>query len=630
MNSGGVSPSEKRIQSLEGPSDVSLEKYAYAWEHVFLKSYHQGERVAEQHNASEQPISPKDERIVSANASPYAAVPGASRNSNECPVTSESGPLSTFYPLNSYSPQDQGLYYGGYDNGTGSWVEQSNDVNVNNLHVVPPGMYNENPLFFPPGYGFDAQMAFGQFSPIASPLSPFMIDGQLYSHQIPVSPPFFPPPVSPGLPHVTSALPVSQPDLVAPGSTGHEIDGTHFGAGSGYYIPVGSFGGGELSGSSNMGFYNYLGEFGSGQSLPNRPNPMDSGRYMSQMTSAGLYPQPVGILGSYEQNALQASHQGLGFTPGSSSRHYSQGSLYPGANYGSGSSSLWEPGHRNWLAPDRGGRRERDRHSVNISPESLGMTSERNRGPRALKPKSKAPVEDSSSSVIRKEVESISLQPDQYNQPEFVTDYEHAKFFVIKSFSEDNVHKSIKYSVWASTPQGNRKLDAVYREAKEMNANCPVFLFFSVNASGQFCGVAEMVGPIDFENNAEYWQQDRWSGQFPVKWHVIKDVPNSQFRHILLEHNDNKPVTHSRDSQEVKLPEGLEMLKIFKNYEADTSILDDFTYYDEREKSLLDKKSKQRTLPPGSAAVTTAADTISQLADSLAGTLNLEGNKKLP
>lgn len=72
-----------------------------------------------------------------------------------------------------------------------------------------------------------------------------------------------------------------------------------------------------------------------------------------------------------------------------------------------------------------------------------------------------------------------------------------------------------------------------------------------MNASGQFCGVAEMVGPVDFENNAEHWQQDRWSGQFPVKWHVIKDVPNSQFRHLLLEHNDNKPVTHSRDSQEV-------------------------------------------------------------------------------
>ncbi|XP_016438020.2 YTH domain-containing protein ECT4-like isoform X2 [Nicotiana tabacum] len=577
-----------------------------------------------------QPISPKDERTVSANASVNAIIPGALRNAKDHPVTSETGALSAFYPLNSYSPQDQGFYYGGYDNGTGSWAEQSNDVNVN-LHVVPPAMYNENPLFFPPGYGFDAQMAFGQFSPIASPLSPFMIDGQLYSpHQIPVSPNYYAPPISPGLPHVTSALPASQPDLVAPGSTGHEIDSTYFGPGSGYYIPVGSFGGGELSGSSNIGFYNYQGEFGSGQSLSNRPNP-DSGRYMSQMTSAALYPQPVGILGSYELNAMQASHQGLGFTPGSSGRNYSQGNPYPSANYGTGSSSLWEPGHRNWLTPDRGGRRERDRHSVNISTESLGMASERNRGPRALKPKSKGPIEDSSSSVIRKEVESTNtLQPEQYNRPEFVTGYEHAKFFVIKSFSEDNVHKSIKYSVWASTPLGNGKLDAAYREAKERNADCPVFLFFSVNASGQFCGVAEMVGPVDFENNAEHWQQDRWSGQFPVKWHVIKDVPNSQFRHLLLEHNDNKPVTHSRDSQEVKLSEGLEMLKIFKNYEADTSILDDFTYYDEREKSLLEKKSKQRTLQPGSAAVTTAADTISQLADSLAGTLNLEGNKKLP
>lgn len=170
-------------------------------------------------------------------------------------------------------------------------------------------MYNENPLFFPPGYGFDAQMAFGQFSPIASPLSPFMIDGQLYSpHQIPVSPNYYAPPISPGLPHVTSALSASQPDLVAPGSTGHEIDSTYFGPGSGYYIPVGSFGGGELSGSSNIGFYNYQGEFGSGQSLPNRPNPLDSGRYMSQMTSAALYPQPVGILGSYELNAMQVCY----------------------------------------------------------------------------------------------------------------------------------------------------------------------------------------------------------------------------------------------------------------------------------------------------------------------------------
>lgn len=62
-----------------------------------------------------------------------------------------------------------------------------------------------------------------------------------------------------------------------------------------------------------------------------------------------------------------------------------------------------------------------------------------------------------------------------------------------------------------------------------------------------------MVGPVDFEKDAGYWQQDRWSGQFPVKWHIVKDIPNNRFCHILLQNNDNKPVTHSRDSQEVGL-----------------------------------------------------------------------------
>ena len=79
-----------------------------------------------------------------------------------------------------------------------------------------------------------------------------------------------------------------------------------------------------------------------------------------------------------------------------------------------------------------------------------------------------------------------------------------------------------------------------------------ILQLLQVNASAQFCGVAEMVGPVDFDKSVDYWQQDKWSGQFPLKWHIIKDVPNSQFRHIVLENNDNKPVTNSRDTQEVQ------------------------------------------------------------------------------
>jgi hypothetical protein len=62
-----------------------------------------------------------------------------------------------------------------------------------------------------------------------------------------------------------------------------------------------------------------------------------------------------------------------------------------------------------------------------------------------------------------------------------------------------------------------------------------------------------MIGPVNFEKSVEYWQQDKWNGCFPVKWHFIKDVPNSLLRHITLENNENKPVTNSRDTQEVSV-----------------------------------------------------------------------------
>ncbi|XP_030956123.1 YTH domain-containing protein ECT4-like isoform X4 [Quercus lobata] len=189
------------------------------------------------------------------------------------------------------------------------------------------------------------------------------------------------------------------------------------------------------------------------------------------------------------------------------------------------------------------------------------------------------------------EKDNTSEMPDQeqFNREDFPGDCTDAKFFIIKSYSEDDVHKSIKYNVWASTPNGNKKLQAAYQEA-----GCPVFLLFSVNTSGQFVGLAEMVGPVDFDKNVEYWQQDKWEGCFPVKWHIVKDIPNSLLKHIALENNDNKPVTNSRDTQEVKLEQGLKMIAIFKEHPSKTSILDDFGFYEDRQKKIQEMKTKQK------------------------------------
>ena len=46
-----------------------------------------------------------------------------------------------------------------------------------------------------------------------------------------------------------------------------------------------------------------------------------------------------------------------------------------------------------------------------------------------------------------------------YNPKNFDLNPKNARFFVIKSFSEDDIHRSIKYEIWCSTDHGNKRLD---------------------------------------------------------------------------------------------------------------------------------------------------------------------------
>jgi len=123
--------------------------------------------------------------------------------------------------------------------------------------------------------------------------------------------------------------------------------------------------------------------------------------------------------------------------------------------------------------------------------ENLDGLSELNRGPRANRfknqkgfgPNVSITVKGQNLSTNGNAEDSSVVLPDKdhYNKADFPVDYSEAKFFIIKSYSEDDIHKSVKYNVWASTPNGNKKLDAAYQEAQEKAGGCPVFLFFSVS-----------------------------------------------------------------------------------------------------------------------------------------------------
>lgn len=184
---------------------------------------------------------------------------------------------------------------------------------------------------------------------------------------------------------------------------------------------------------------------------------------------------------------LQASQQqrslyGLGSGSNSYNRGYLPSGFNQGSSFGSASVSSLGANGRSWLSLENSRRHLRGTASLCSCNGTPDILSEQNRGPRASKPKSQITADNNSSVDNDKRSASITkILDDSYNRPDFVTEYNDAKFFIIKSYSEDNVHKSIKYGVWASTPNGNRKLDAAYREAKEKQDTCPVFLFFSVN-----------------------------------------------------------------------------------------------------------------------------------------------------
>lgn len=112
------------------------------------------------------------------------------------------------------------------------------------------------------------------------------------------------------------------------------------------------------------------------------------------------------------------------------------------------------------------------------------------------------------------------------------TQIKQARFFVIKSLCEDDIHKAIKYKIWTSSKEGNFKLNDAFHQA---NGAYPIYLFFSVIKSGFFVGVARMSSEVDFNKKFMGWiPEHQWPGQFCLEWLYVKDIPNNRLKNIRL------------------------------------------------------------------------------------------------
>ncbi len=100
---------------------------------------------------------------------------------------------------------------------------------------------------------------------------------------------------------------------------------------------------------------------------------------------------------------------------------------------------------------------------------------------------------------------------------------------------------------------------------------------------GTWCHSRLTLSFTNRKTREDFWQRDKWPGCFKVRWLVVKDVHNASLRHIRLTEQDKKPVTNSRDTQEVEPGQGMLVLNIFREYRGSTTLLDDFDFYGQRQ-----------------------------------------------
>lgn len=157
-------------------------------------------------------------------------------------------------------------------------------------------------------------------------------------------------------------------------------------------------------------------------------------------------------------------------------------------------------------------------------------------------------------------------------------------YFIIKAFSEEDIHKSIKYSIWSSNSNGNTTLSNAFKQS--VLSNCNVYLFFSGNGSGRFAGIARLTSDVNINKNFPFWSQDnKWSGFFKIQWLMLKDIPFKNIKHIkfLMKDGIEKSIIFSRDVQEVPYTEACSFLDVLFNFSYTNSLLEHFEFYDIRQ-----------------------------------------------
>ena len=143
---------------------------------------------------------------------------------------------------------------------------------------------------------------------------------------------------------------------------------------------------------------------------------------------------------------------------------------------------------------------------------------------------------------------------------------EGSQFFIIKSANKENIEKSKKHSVWATTITNSRKLNEAFSKGK-------VILIFSASGTQSFQGYAIMTS-YSADSPSHIWQVEniKLSGDFSVVWLCFCELGFSKVKHLKNPKKNEDPVIKSRDCTELSQEIGYELCNLcFEQEKKDLS-----------------------------------------------------------
>lgn len=159
-------------------------------------------------------------------------------------------------------------------------------------------------------------------------------------------------------------------------------------------------------------------------------------------------------------------------------------------------------------------------------------------------------------------------------------------FVVVTSSSADDIHKSMKYGIWASTKDGNSTLMRKFTQRKK-GLLTDVLVLFRVRDEKRFVGCARLLSNYIEEQQYDlWWERVEWKGLFVVQWLFAKNMP--------FEGVEGLNADEMVDGAELPTDLGFQILKKFviTPFTYTDSILQLFCMLDRREDDLISLRSK--------------------------------------